>query len=794
MAKTTDQYISWHGDKSNDKRMIIGIPAGPDGDDPGLIFLESSSSAGTIGGIYVWADSSNVLHYSATKPTDEDGDGTALDSTTIAGASTKALDNLSGVAINTSLVSDTTATDNLGSSSIYWNNAYVTTLLLDSTHTMTTGVFAGNWAFGVSGTGVDVQLFGDTTGSDVLWDCSADSLIFEDDALLVLGTDSDVVFEFNGTTCELDFVAANTVLNFGATAGNDLVLHGASAGSDITWDASGDVMYFADDTHLAFGDGIDMYLNFDATDLELRQTTPGTGGLKIGVDDAGIDITIFGDTSAYGVTWDASADTMTYLDSTKMAFGTSDDITFSYDGVNNELDILGSGKAVLFGVNDTGIDVKFFGATAGDYMLWDETNDTLLFEDATISVAGANVTYTLGISTDELLFDGTDHANNGITFGTTGTHGTDITFQTITAGDTMVFDAGAKTFTLTDVKLSCVQTATAGVCLQLSGPAAQTVAIIDVVGTTGAGWDGASGVGMVNIASDGAFVNAASSSLNITTGTSAAIANGRGSGIRIVDTQTAGDDHWVAYIDTTNNDGLLITTGAVTDINLKLTGIQAQTNSMMIIDGSTGTGWDGADDVGMLQLTSDSAHVHAGATMLRVANSAQSIASAQGTLARFENTGTARAGAVMVEVVAKDATECALNVGSGYSTFAHKATFTAGQQSLAVARTATDAGDGDAVIADGTTYVEVTSGGANKLITLPTPTPGTIVWLYNAATGYELRSSAPSTVAINGGTGATAEAAVPATYLVRCVCTSATKWVANKYGPTGTVSILEAAA
>lgn len=43
------------------------------------------------------------------------------------GAST-ALDNLAGVAINTSLISDTDLTDDLGSSSIWWNNSWVNTM------------------------------------------------------------------------------------------------------------------------------------------------------------------------------------------------------------------------------------------------------------------------------------------------------------------------------------------------------------------------------------------------------------------------------------------------------------------------------------------------------------------------------------------------------------------------------------------------------------------------------------------------------------------------------------------
>jgi len=123
------------------------------------------------------------------------------------------------------------------------------------------------------------------------------------------------------------------------------------------------------------------------------------------------------------------------------------------------------------------------------------------------------------------------------------------------------------------------------------------------------------------------------------------------------------------------------------------------------------------------------------------------------------------------------------------------ATFTAGQQSAAVARTATADGLTTGTVADGTTYVTVT-GGANEnaIIILPTPTPGNVVWLGGSATGYELRSSAPGTVAINGGTSTAAESHIATGALVRAVCTSATTWVCSEFAPAGTEAPVDVAA
>ena len=111
------------------------------------------------------------------------------------------------------------------------------------------------------------------------------------------------------------------------------------------------------------------------------------------------------------------------------------------------------------------------------------------------------------------------------------------------------------------------------------------------------------------------------------------------------------------------------------------------------------------------------------------------------------------------------------------------------------ARTATADGSGTGTIAAAgmLQFVTVTSDDANKIVVLPTPTPGTIVVLRNGGTGYELRSSAPATVAINGGTGSNAESAIAANTMVIAVCTTATPWQAISLAGT-TLAAVEAAA
>lgn len=91
-------------------------------------------------------------------------------------------------------------------------------------------------------------------------------------------------------------------------------------------------------------------------------------------------------------------------------------------------------------------------------------------------------------------------------------------------------------------------------------------------------------------------------------------------------------------------------------------------------------------------------------------------------------------------------------------------------------------------------FVIPTWGNANNILILPNPDPGKIVIIAGAATGGELRTTAPATIAINGGTGAAAESAVAANQMVICICESATSWKAFTIASNGTTAGLEAAA
>ena len=117
-----------------------------------------------------------------------------------------------------------------------------------------------------------------------------------------------------------------------------------------------------------------------------------------------------------------------------------------------------------------------------------------------------------------------------------------------------------------------------------------------------------------------------------------------------------------------------------------------------------------------------------------------------------------------------------------------------GMQATAQARTATADGTGTGTVAAGSTFVSVTSAGANNIVILPAPVVGNIIYVHVGANGCELRSSAPASIAINAGTASNGESALPANSLTICICVSSTAWLAFEVASNGAVSATEAAA
>ena len=156
-------------------------------------------------------------------------------------------------------------------------------------------------------------------------------------------------------------------------------------------------------------------------------TIDSSRNISVGVNDTGYDVKFFGATSGSYLLWDESQDTLKVKSSTLhvncgdilidddtgstelgvgLQYGSNSvawvsasgnsEISIgklggagSYSGttavmtVNAATDATQLNSTLTVGVDDTGHDVKFFGATSGSFLLWDESDDALELTDST---------------------------------------------------------------------------------------------------------------------------------------------------------------------------------------------------------------------------------------------------------------------------------------------------------------------------------------------------------------------------------------------------------------------------
>lgn len=190
----------------------------------------------------------------------------------------------------------------------------------------------------------------------------------------------------------------------------------------------------------------DMNTNFDDVEAFIN-TTPGV--VQNSIVDVKGDLIV---ATAADAVARLAAGTNTYVltaDSTEAtgliwAAPTTGDIT----GVTAGTNISGGGTsgtvtvnlaidaAVAMGSDGSGVDVTFHSDTAGDYALWDSSEEKLILE-------GTNGATVLDITDGNVVIgDGT------LTVGSDGA-GEDVTFHSDTAGDAFVWDSSEEKLTIT---------------------------------------------------------------------------------------------------------------------------------------------------------------------------------------------------------------------------------------------------------------------------------------------------------------------------------------------------------
>ena len=147
--------------------------------------------------------------------------------------------------------------------------------------------------------------------------------------------------------------------------------------------------------------------------------------VDVGVDGTGVDMTFHSSTAGDYMLWDASEEKL-IIEGTNGA--TALDVT---DGNV----VIGDGTLVV-GADGAGEDVTFHSGTAGDYLLWDSSEEKLILE-------GTNGATVLDITDGNVVIgDGT------LVVGSDGA-GEDVTFHSDTAGDAFVWDSSEEKLTIT---------------------------------------------------------------------------------------------------------------------------------------------------------------------------------------------------------------------------------------------------------------------------------------------------------------------------------------------------------
>jgi hypothetical protein len=241
---------------------------------------------------------------------------------------------------------------------------------------------------------------------------------------------------------DVDLTGTTTLVNLDVSGAvdiaGDLTL---SAGGDgaLRFTAASSVKVLDNDAAaLVFEEADNAYMTFVTTDgseavkfdkaLDINAATQIDATVTVGVDDTGYDVKFFGATAGAYMLWDESADDLILggaaglsVNSTALVTGV---LTTTAATVSN-----GGGQfngAINVGVDDTGYDVKFFGATTGKSLLWDESADSLTVA-GNLSVDGGTIkldgNYPVGTGNVALgdtaldSLDGTSPGGNNVAIG-----------------------------------------------------------------------------------------------------------------------------------------------------------------------------------------------------------------------------------------------------------------------------------------------------------------------------------------------------------------------------------------
>ena len=225
---------------------------------------------------------------------------------------------------------------------------------------------------------------------------------------------------------------------------------GNSSGTPKLVPQAGSNATYGDSVVLYFGDGNDIGVTWDGTRLVVSQAAADSD-IRWGADGEGINHVFYGDTASVTMTWDQTNDQLLFADNAYLGIGSgagaAADIRISWNGTKMLVAALTADSAIDFGVSGAGIDLVLYGDTATRDLTWDQSRDTLRFNDSAKLGIGTGA----GAAADiEVYWDGTDllitqlTANSAVKWGVDGA-GLDQFWYGDTASAYLQWDQSADT-------------------------------------------------------------------------------------------------------------------------------------------------------------------------------------------------------------------------------------------------------------------------------------------------------------------------------------------------------------
>jgi hypothetical protein len=272
-------------------------------------------------------------------------------------------------------------------------STYVNDLRLNE---MATGDASGSWG---TVTNTNLELIGEafSYGTETIGDADSTLTIADGASDPVRSFFLKITSSVDLTTTRIVTIAPNTVSKVwmieNATTGSQVITIKQGSGATINV-PNGQVKMLATDGAGSGGAVLDLLVDVDLTGTTTLVNLDVSGAVDIAGDltlSAGGDgaLRFTAASSVKVLDNDAAALVFEEADNAYMTFVTTDGSeAVKFD---KALDINAATQidaTVTVGVDDTGYDVKFFGATAGAYMLWDESADTLEVSGTIVAAAG----------------------------------------------------------------------------------------------------------------------------------------------------------------------------------------------------------------------------------------------------------------------------------------------------------------------------------------------------------------------------------------------------------------------